>query len=369
MWTKTFLTILLLHGSIAVAVTWTKSCHNCHGRDLSSQPSSLEPTHESPECVRCHISRIRPTSERSYTGLYANAPQFNSQKMDHLKPFDPDGLEAYLKIPHHRRRKIGGMYAMDHDMSRKATEVFKSWTQATDFDPRLDLVPHGKLLFMSKGCVQCHGSEGSAPLLPLGHALYNFQYFSKVVKTGTTYYSSEIKNLMPRYQNLVQEDLQAIYSFISLESPPAKEDLDDLHSSLKKGPLLYKSVLQVFLSNGCIHCHGNDGSSSDAHKIFGGRPDLFQIKMLNKNAVAYQERTSHDHVNPENFELNIRSKNRLIQVLEERRKEWNNPPKDSSQRGMPLTLPPLKSSELYLVKQWVESGCPTDSTKLCNGEQ
>lgn len=346
MWNSLFILCLFIVASSSFSMEIAPSCRACHAE-----------RNEERECVRCHSSSLQPRSGRSVTGLYANAPQFNSHKMEKLKPFDLKGLSAYLQNPITRRRMFGGMYGMSEPMSKLTSSSFEQWSSPSTFQPQAELAPEGQRIFMAKTCHQCHGPQAKAALLPIGYPLYNFQYFAKLLAGASTYYKSDKAKTMPLYIDLTSSEVQALYSYVSLMRPQSIEELSDSAGASRSGDLLYQDVTQIFRRNGCLHCHGAGESSVLATgNLFAGTPEKFRLLYANDQVEVIPSAALS--------EKDASGMPRLLSVLEARRAEWQGKTQGKA-RGMPLSLPPLKASEIYILKLWLKAGCPSPKSKLC----
>ena len=152
-------------------------CQMCHGE---SKTETI--------CTNCHTSGLMPTENRNVNGLYKNAPVFNSKQLTELKPFAIIGLQDYLANPIARRRHFGNMYSMSQIQINQFSREFSLWSKPSNYIADSKLVSKGKMLFINAGCDICHGLDGKYPILPIGSAIYNFQYFNFILDGGAPYY-------------------------------------------------------------------------------------------------------------------------------------------------------------------------------------
>lgn len=341
---KALLLALACQAMAAFAHDGAKPCQACHAREQNER-----------SCVRCHVSPVVPREGRSAAGLYAAAPTFDSAVLARARPFDATGLALYLENPPSRRRHYGGMFVMGAAQARSTTSALASWTQRSSYQPDPSLQGFGEKLFAEQGCLSCHGEQGLAPRLPIGMALYNYQYFTAILAGEATYYRAGQRPAMPAFPALSQTESKALYSYISLARIPAVEELQEGTLSSSNWLRLAKDVEGIFRRNGCAHCHSSsEQAQAEIKRTFGGTPENLQLA-FDKDGIqlsgAALRRDAH-------------GSNRLIEALSERRAEWRGH-NDASRRGMPLGLPALSDSELRTVRQWVKLGCPLPKQSVC----
>ena len=348
MWTRLFLLILLSLKVSSALSEVESSCMVCHSTKASERT-----------CVSCHTSPLKPRLGRSVTNLYGNAPRFEEQNLKELEPFDPEGLSEYLKNPPIRRRHYAGMFVLNESQAFETVKSTREWQNPTIFKAQKELEKRGREIFQEKGCTGCHSDKGDAPLLPIGYPLYNFQYISKILKGQNVYYKDPaVSRTMPVYKDLSDDDMKALFSYLSLSRHRSIEELEDEVVLTHPDNRIYQATVKVFQQNGCLHCHGaRDVKNTETKSIFGGQPELFKLNQVNGQLEVYPSRSL--------FKKDEKGKNRLVRALEARRKEWGGVP-DLAVRGMPLTLPPLKNKDLRIVKEWVRADCPTPKEKLCS---
>lgn len=136
----------------------------------------------------------------------------------------------------------------------------------------------GAALFTAKGCVACHGKDGTAPIpgspnLAGQNAAYLLRQMTEIA--DGTRSSAPLRPMKPVIDKTGPEERKALADWLATR-PPAESRPGD-RAKAEKGA-------ELFEDNGCIGCHGIDGLKplSDYPVLAGQRRDylLTQIKAV-----------------------------------------------------------------------------------------
>ncbi len=328
-----------------------RNCTTCHEwvRDVSASPKA-----------RARALELFPDWERYERNVrsYLPVPSLAAA----MARLDPTWVDGYLVDPHDLRPRLGeSMPRFDLEVAERQAlvQAFTSARVPVPSTPAPDLanLPAGEELFVSKGCIACHGFGARHPIAPLPMAPDLAHTRSRMSTDGIAAWIADPAAIsseatMPR-QELSASEVLALRDYIVLADPAWMPTT--AIASLPQpatGPVSWSQVEERVFGRICVHCHmapelneGRAGPGNDGG--FGWAATGIELQ-TRAGVMAVADKIP----------------GALLRRRQEAARDVVAPGQQPAELerpglpGMPLGLEPIDDADTALVLAWIAQGMP-----------